>query len=74
MYTRKLMDRYPTNKCISKDYNDIMRIYRRTLKNNETKFKDGILSQLANLKSNHSSKYWELFNKLKDLNSNDDTN
>ena len=65
LYVKELMERYPRNREIRECFYDIRKIYRKTIKEQKSKFKEELLKKLAAFKEKDPQKYWKLLESLK---------
>ncbi len=64
-YVRNLLERYPQNREIRKDYYSIKRMYEKSVKGSKSSLKNELLEKLDSLHEKDSKQYWDIFNKIR---------
>ncbi len=64
-YVKRLLERYPQNRDIRRDYYEIKRMYEKSVKGAKSAIKNELIEKLDELHEKDSKQYWDLFNKIR---------
>ena len=64
-YVKCLLERYPQNRDIRRDYYEIKRMYEKSVKGAKSAIKNELIEKLDELHEKDSKQYWDLFNKIR---------